>query len=93
MDVLLSVLFAQRLRIGEAIRLQAEDVDLTNGVLTVRGSKFGKSRLVPIHPSTQVVLDQYRVRRERVLAGGVEATLFITRSGHSLNIGDIRLNG
>src|SRR5262245_33871047 len=39
------------LRISEARNLQTEDVDLTRGVLTIRGTKFGKSRLVPIHPS------------------------------------------
>lgn len=36
-------------RVGESLRSKLDDVDLDNGVLTVRGTKFGKSRLVPIH--------------------------------------------
>lgn len=86
---LLGLLSVTGLRVGEAIRLKAEEVDLADGVLTVRGTKFGKSRLVPIHPSTQAMLEQYRVRRERVLAGHAASTFFITRYGHRLDIGDI----
>lgn len=86
---LLGLLSVTGLRIGEAIRLKAEEVDLIDGVLTVRGTKFGKSRLVPIHRSTQEVLEQYRVRRERFLAGCAAPTFFITRRGNHLDIGDI----
>lgn len=86
---LLGLLCVTGLRIGEAIRLTAVDVDLTEAVLTIRGTKFGKSRLVPIDPSTQAVLEQYRLRRERALAGYAASAFFITRSGHPLDIGDI----
>jgi integrase/recombinase XerD len=53
---LLGLLTVTGLRVGEALRLQVADVDLESGVLTVRDGKFGKTRLVPIHPSTQRVL-------------------------------------
>ena len=86
---LFGLLSVTGLRIGEAIRLKAEDVDLQAGVLTIRGTKFGKSRLVPIHPSTGVVLEQYRARREHFLAGHAVPTFFITRRGNPLDIGDI----
>lgn len=86
---LLGLLSVTGLRIGEAIRLKAEDVDLQDGVLTIRGTKFGKSRLVPIDRSTQAVLEQYRVRRERLLAGCAASAFFITGRGHHLDIGDI----
>ena len=86
---LLGLLSVTGLRIGEAIRLKAEDVDLHAGVLTVRGTKFGKSRLVTIHPSTGDVLEQYRARRETFLAGATALTFFITRRGNHLDIGDI----
>ena len=86
---LLGLLSVTGLRIGEAIRLKAEDVDLQAGVLTVRGTKFGKSRLVTIHPSTGDVLEQYRARRERFLAGRTALTFFITSRGNHLDIGDI----
>ncbi|MDO8787680.1 MAG: tyrosine-type recombinase/integrase [Sulfuritalea sp.] len=86
---LLGLLSVTGLRIGEAIRLKAEDVDLHAGVLTVRGTKFGKSRLVTIHPSTGDVLEQYRARRESFLAGRTALTFFITSRGNHLDIGDI----
>lgn len=86
---LLGLLSVAGLRIGEAIRLQATDVDLNADVLTVRGTKFGKSRLVPIHASTRTILEEYRLRRERLLAGRTASAFFITRYGHALDIGDI----
>lgn len=86
---LLGLLSVTGLRIGEAIRLKAEDVNLQEGVLTVRGTKFGKSRLVTIHPSTGDVLEQYRARRESFLAGRTALTFFITSRGNHLDIGDI----
>lgn len=86
---LLGLLSVTGLRIGEAIRLQPEDVDLQAGLLTIRGTKFGKSRLVPIHRTTQEVLEQYRVRRERFLAGRSALAFFISSRGNPLDIGDI----
>ena len=87
---LLGLLCVTGLRIGEAIRLQLEDVNLHDGLLTIRGTKFGKSRLVPIHRSTQDVLAQYRACRDRCVAGCVASSFFfITSRGHRLDIGDI----
>jgi integrase len=43
------------LRISEARNLKTEDADLHEGILTIRRTEFGKSRLVPIHPSTGCV--------------------------------------
>jgi len=87
---LLGLLSVAGLRIGEAIRLQLEDVDLQAGLLTIRGTKFGKSRLVPIHPSTQAVLTQYQAHRERFAAEHPASSyFFITRRGNHLDIGEI----
>jgi integrase len=86
---LLGLLSVAGLRIGEAIRLQLEDVNLQEGLLTIRGTKFGKSRLIPIHRSTQEVLEQYRVRRERFLEGRSASAFFISSRGNPLDIGDI----
>ena len=66
---LFGLLAVTGLRLGEAISLQPHDVDLSAGALTVRGAKFGKSRLVPLHPSTQAVLRDYAQRRDRFFAG------------------------
>lgn len=87
---LLGLLSVTGMRVGEAIRLQLDDVNLQAGLLTIRGTKFGKSRLVPIHPSTQQVLAQYQARRERCVTGGIASPFFfITSRGQHLDIGDI----
>jgi len=59
-----SLLVSTGLRLSEACRLAPRDVDLVNGVLTVRESKFRKSRLVPLHPTATQALSRYVVRRD-----------------------------
>ena len=87
---LLGLLSVTGMRIGEAIRLQLEDVNLQEGLLTIHGTKFGKSRLVPIHRSTQEVLAQYRALREHCVARCIASSFFfITSRGHHLDIGDV----
>jgi len=81
---LFGLLAVTGLRVGEAIRLQPQDVDLPLGVLTVRGSKFGKSRLVPLHPSTQAVLQDYAKRRDQFLAGRPVSYFLMTGQGKRL---------
>jgi integrase/recombinase XerD len=75
---LLGLLSVTGLRVGEALRLRLDDVDLDAGVLTVRGTKFGKSRLVPIHASTRDVLADYRTRRANHLGGRDAPHFFVT---------------
>src|SRR5262249_1777186 len=53
---LFGLLATTGLRISEALNLQIKDVDCSEGILTIHGTKFGKSRLVPLHASTQKVL-------------------------------------
>lgn len=60
---LFGLLAVTGMRVGEAIGLDCKDVDLNQGLLTVRQAKFNKSRLVPIHFTTQQKLREYeRVR-------------------------------
>jgi integrase len=49
---LFGLLSVSGLRLGEARNLELQDVDLKARVLTIRGTKFGKNRLVPLHAST-----------------------------------------
>jgi integrase/recombinase XerD len=81
---LLGLLAVSGLRIGEAIRLRMEDVDLVNAVLTIRNTKFGKSRLVPLHPTTVNELGSYKQRRDALLASQSSAYFFISRKGTPL---------
>jgi integrase len=58
-DTLIGLLAASGLRIGEAIKLDRSDLDWADGVLLIRESKFGKSRLVPLHASSMAALAVY----------------------------------
>jgi integrase/recombinase XerD len=53
------------MRVGELVGLDNTDVDLTRGHLTIRHGKFGKSRLLPLHPTTREALRHYVVERDR----------------------------
>jgi integrase/recombinase XerD len=55
------------LRINEAIRLDDDDVDLNEGIITIRRSKNGKARFVPIAPSCVATLRFYQAERRRLL--------------------------
>jgi integrase len=83
---LFGLLSVSGLRPGEARNLELQDVDLRAAVLTIRGAKFGKSRLVPLHPSTCKVLADYIARRNRHWAGRpVSSSLFVSSSGKRLH--------
>jgi len=64
---LFGLLAVTGLRINEALHLDRSDVDLETGVLLIRRTKFGKSRLVPIHPTTQEALQAYGEARDRII--------------------------
>jgi integrase/recombinase XerD len=72
------------LRHSEALNLCRDDVDLDQGVLTIRQSKFGKSRLVPLHPTTIAVLRDYSARRDAHLAPPRSLYFFVTEQGGHL---------
>ncbi|SDR63050.1 tyrosine-type recombinase/integrase [Paraburkholderia tuberum] len=61
---LYGLLSVSGLRSCEARNLFVDDVNLVDGVLTIRSSKFGKSRLVVLHPSVVAVLTGYLERRQ-----------------------------
>ena len=86
---LLGLLAVAGLRISEARNLQTEDVDLKRCILTIRGTKFGKSRLVPIHSSTRKVLSDYASRRDHFL-GQRPANFFVSGRGTRLDGAAIR---
>lgn len=65
------------MRVGEVIRLDDTDVDFTAAVLTVRDTKFGKSREVAVHPSTVAALTAYADIRDERFPGPVTASFFV----------------
>ena len=87
---LFGLLSVSGLRLGEARNLELQDVDLEAAVLTIRGAKFGKTRLVPLHASTCEVLADYIARRQRHWAGrAVSSYLFVSSWGNRLDGGEI----
>ena len=70
-ETLFGLIAATGLRIGEALSLRNGDIDLKDGMLTIRRTRFGKSRQIPMHPSTVDALRRYR--RLRDLAEGPPA--------------------
>lgn len=80
---LFGLLAVSGLRLGEAITLQPQDVDWSEGVLTARG-KFGKTRLVPLHSSTLAVLRDYANLRDKIFSGRILPTFLVTSRGTKL---------
>ena len=81
---LFGLLAVSGLRLGEAINLQPQDVDWSEGVLTIRGAKFGKTRLVPLHRSTLSVMRDYAGLRDKIFARRVLPTFLVTSHGTKL---------
>ncbi len=77
------------MRLGEALGLENDSVDLNEGILTVRNSKFNKSRCLPIHPTTVRVLREYRMLRDQHLKNE-PISFFVDRNGNSLKEYGIR---
>jgi integrase len=77
------------LRLSEALNLRAEDLDWSEAILTIRGAKFGKSRLVPLHASTCKVLADYVKRRDRRFGLRPEAHFFVNKNGNRLDKGEV----
>jgi integrase len=72
------------MRVSEAIGLDRRDVDLKQGLLTVRNTKFGKSRLVPIHQTTQTKLQDYERLRDRFISHANTVSFFLSERGTRL---------
>ena len=69
------------LRVSEAIALDGSDVDLENGVLTVRRGKSGRARIVPISKTTAERLTAYAAERDRLL-GCTPKPFFVSDTGN-----------
>ncbi|MEX0601137.1 MAG: tyrosine-type recombinase/integrase, partial [Rhodothermales bacterium] len=81
---LFGLIAAAGLRISEALHLKVRDVDLLRGILTVRETKFRKSRLLPLHASTLEALRIYRDRRDQTVRSEADMPFFASSSGAEL---------
>ena len=81
MHLLLGLLATTGIRISEALNLEIKDVNLQENLLTIRGAKLGKTRLVPIHPSTGHVLSSYLRRRAECFPCITSTSVFVNKLG------------
>jgi integrase len=84
---LIGLLSVSGLRLGEALNLELQDINLQASVLTIRSGKFGKSRLVPLHRSTCDVLADYMSRRNQFATGrSISSYVLVSSRGKRLDI-------
>jgi integrase/recombinase XerD len=86
LSTLVGLLASTGLRIGEAIRLHVDQVtlDLQPPHLHIRETKFHKSRLVPLHPSTAERLRHYGAQRAHLHCDGLSEAFFVSEQGQPL---------
>lgn len=87
---LFGLLAASGLRVSEALRLARTDVDLTGGVLTIRATKFRKSRLVPLHTTATAALRTYAEHVDRAVPRHIAPTFFVSVRGTPLAYSTVR---
>jgi integrase len=78
------------MRISEPIALDCKDVDLTQAIVTVRWTKFGKTRLIPIHPSTVDKLAEYNRLRSSIFIRPKSPSFFVSQRGTRLTQCSVR---
>ena len=76
--MLILLLYGTGMRISEALSLRLTDVDLTADILTIRESKFYKTRLVPMSPALSSTVSEYVARRAKEHATQLDGALFLT---------------
>jgi site-specific recombinase XerD len=87
---LLLMLYGAGLRISEAIGLTVADVNIAECILTVRNTKFYKTRLVPIGPQLAAKLAAYYEKRSALhMLKGQESAFLCTRTGYCLSYPEV----
>jgi integrase len=83
-ETVIGLLAVSGLRVGEILRLDRGDVDFESGMLIVRNSKAGKSRVVPLHPTSAERLLAYATERDALFPEPVAPSFFISTAGTRL---------
>jgi integrase/recombinase XerD len=79
------------MRVSEATSLTRDDVDLSEGIITIREAKFKKMRRVPVHASTVAALAEYARRRDEVFPKPESSAFFLSDSGAALTSAVLRV--
>ena len=90
LSTLFGLLAVTGMRMSEPINLDRKDVDLKNGILTIRQTKFDKSRLVPVHISTTNKLREYARLRDKLCPKPKSPSFFISGRGTRLTDWTVR---
>jgi integrase len=85
LTIVIGLLASTGLRSGEALRLDRTDVDLADGVLHIRKTKFRKDRLVPVHATTLVALRTYARHRDAAFPAPKDSAFFLSSRGSRLS--------
>jgi integrase len=83
-QTLIGLLAVTGMRVGEAIALDRPDINAADHVLTIHLTKFGKSRELPVDPSTVHALQAYLRRRDRPRAAARTPAVFVSTAGTRL---------
>jgi integrase/recombinase XerD len=83
-ETLIGLLAVTGMRIGEAMRLDRDDIDWTSRLLTVHSSKFDRSRVVLCHDSTIQALRAYDRRRDQLCRHPTSPSFFVSTRGTRL---------
>lgn len=89
-STVLGMLAATGMRVGEVTSLQDGDVNFTEGTLTIKKTKFGKSRMVPLHQTTVDVIGDYIRRRDTLVRPKRCEALFVSERGARLKAWGVR---
>jgi integrase len=76
-----SLLAVTGMRVREVVALDRNDVEFEQGVLTIRRTKFGKSRIVPVEASTAHALKSYSEHRDRIVPKPTTQGFFVSERG------------
>jgi integrase/recombinase XerD len=80
-EALFGLLAVSGMRIGEAVALEREDVDLDAGLMTIRKAKGDRVRLVPLHPTAVEALRSYALVRDRLCPRPRSRAFFLSSAG------------
>jgi integrase/recombinase XerD len=90
-QALFGLLAVTGMRVGEAVALEPGDVDLHEGVITIRKqtAKLERARLVPLHPTTVQALERYVTARHRLCPRPRSKTFFVSAAGSRIDRSEV----
>jgi integrase/recombinase XerD len=87
-STLFGLLAVTGMRVSEPVALDRDDIDLSRGILIIRRTKFGKSRMLPLHASTVEALQRYLKLRDQICLK--TKSFFVSEHGTRLTVWSVR---